>query len=72
MTQQAMPNPVELFRKASTYAQGVLAGVKQDQIHSPTPCSEWDVQALMNHIVGGAQYLKSSLEGNPPDRKSVV
>ncbi len=66
MTQEAMPNPVELFSKASSYTQGVLAGVKQEQLSSPTPCSEWDVKALINHIVGGAQYLKSSLAGDPP------
>jgi uncharacterized protein (TIGR03086 family) len=71
MTQGAMPNPVELFSKASSSAQGVLAGVKQDQTNSPTPCSEWDVQALMNHIVGGAQYLKLSLAGTPPPAGSA-
>jgi hypothetical protein len=66
MTQQAMPNPVELFSKASSYAHRVLAGIKQEQLNSPTPCSEWNVKALIDHIVGGAQYLNSSLAGNPP------
>jgi uncharacterized protein (TIGR03086 family) len=65
MTQGAMPNPVELFTKASNHAKGVLAGVRQEQLDGSTPCSEWNVKALIDHLIGGAQYLNSSLSGNP-------
>ena len=27
----------------------VMAGVEADQLGAPTPCSEWDVRALVNH-----------------------
>jgi uncharacterized protein (TIGR03086 family) len=65
MAQEAMPNPIDLFTKASSHAKGIVAGVKQDQLSSPTPCSEWNVKALIDHLIGGAQYLSSSLSGNP-------
>lgn len=30
----------------------VVDGVRADQLEKPTPCTEWDVRALINHMVG--------------------
>ena len=65
MTQEAISNPVELFDKATQHARVVLAGVQQDQLGSPTPCSEWNVKDLINHLIGGAENAKAALTGNP-------
>jgi uncharacterized protein (TIGR03086 family) len=32
--------------------RGYINGVKTDQWHGPTPCSEWDVKQVANHIIG--------------------
>ena len=34
--------------------------VRQDQLESPTPCTEWTVQQLIDHLVGGTEYLLSA------------
>lgn len=39
MTQQAMPNPVELFQKATSGLNQVLSGIQQDQINAQTPAA---------------------------------
>jgi uncharacterized protein (TIGR03086 family) len=44
---------------ASTRVDGVDAG---DLTH-PTPCTEWDVRALLNHIVGGAVLYEAIARG---------
>jgi uncharacterized protein (TIGR03086 family) len=44
---------------AATMARGVLAG----QLDRPTPCSEWNVQQLMNHMIGSFEYFTARGEG---------
>ncbi len=46
--------------------RGVLAGVSANQLHEATPCAEWDVSALINHIVGGQRFFASSIRGQTP------
>ena len=31
----------------------LVAGVGPDQWSDPTPCEDWDVRTLVNHIVSG-------------------
>ena len=64
MTQEAMPNPVELYQKATSGVSKMISGIKQDQISAQTPCSEWKVNDLINHLIGGAGHLKASLAGS--------
>lgn len=54
-------NPVELYRRASDRAVAVARGVRADQLELPTPCAEWSVQDLLDHLAGGTSYLASAL-----------
>lgn len=46
-----------LFERAAARAAQALAGVRPEQLHGPTPCSEWSVQQLVEHMVGSTDYL---------------
>lgn len=37
--------------KAITETANVVHGVKPDQLTAPTPCTDWDVRALTNHLL---------------------
>ena len=71
MAQQQMPNLVELYEGTTQHVFNILSGIKQDQANSPTPCTEWDVHALVNHLVGGAEIAAGCLSGNPPSTQST-
>lgn len=41
----------QLHRQALTVTRKVIAGIKSDQWHLSTPCTEWDVRELTEHVV---------------------
>lgn len=49
-----MPNRTDVpdFEPAARAAQKVVAGVRDDQLGNPTPCTKWTVADLLNHLVG--------------------
>ena len=54
-------DPVVLFERAATGAVSMTEQVRPEQRQAPTPCTEWDVEALLEHMVGGTGYLLSAL-----------
>jgi len=52
-----------LFRRALEEVGDGVHGVKEDQWGSPTPCSEWDVRALVNHLVYELRWAVPLFEG---------
>lgn len=67
MTQQAMPNPIEVYEAAVKQAQKTIAAVKPSQLAQPTPCSYWTIQGLVAHMVQAPVALAEFLEkGTPP------
>ena len=44
--------PGELYAQAMIGTRAYLDAVGPDQWHGPTPCSEWDVKQVANHIIG--------------------
>jgi uncharacterized protein (TIGR03086 family) len=60
------PDPVSLYRQATGRAVAVVEAVGVDQLSRPTPCSEWTVRQLIDHLLGGAEYLRVAATGAEP------
>jgi uncharacterized protein (TIGR03086 family) len=57
------------FDRAVVVTGAVFDGVKVEQWGDPTPCTEWTVRDLMNHLVGGTrQFISLMTGGGPLDR----
>lgn len=53
----------DLFVKASKLYGDAVHQIREDQWHLPTPCTEWDVRALMQHLVNEQLWVPPLLEG---------
>lgn len=54
---------LELHRRSADRFRMCLDGVTADQWGHPTPCTEWDVRALVDHVVGNHARLAHRLHG---------
>jgi uncharacterized protein (TIGR03086 family) len=54
-------DPVVLFERAAGDAAAMVERVRPEQRSAPTPCTEWDVDALVTHMFGGTGYLRAAL-----------
>jgi uncharacterized protein (TIGR03086 family) len=62
-----------LHRRAGQMAADVIAQIPAEQLGDPTPCTEWDVRALINHMVNGNLRFVALVTGEPgPDRGEDV
>ena len=61
------PDHVQRFLSAQSAFGSVVHQVGADQWSSPTPCTEWDVRALVNHLVYEQLWAKPMLEGAAVD-----
>ena len=56
----------EPLEQAIAATREVLAGVSADQLDADTPCAQWKVRELVNHIVGGQYFFEAGLKGEAP------
>ena len=54
---------ITTLERSANAAATVARGVRPDQFASPTPCSDWNVEELMNHLIGSLEYFKGRGEG---------
>ena len=58
-----MSEVTERFEQASGHFGELVQQVKDDQWSNATPCSDWDVRALVNHLVYEARWAPPLLRG---------
>jgi len=52
-----------LFARAAELVSRSVANVKEDQLTNATPCTDWDLRALLNHVYGEAAWISAMLKG---------
>jgi uncharacterized protein (TIGR03086 family) len=52
-----------LHRQALDATRALVAGTRADQLRDPTPDDEWDVRALLNHVVAGNHWAAELAAG---------
>src|SRR2546423_3638367 len=63
---------IRLHERALDEAARLVGGVRSDQMGLPTPCSEWDVRALIAHLVAGNVRFLGVAEGKRAERGPVT
>ena len=68
MTAEALtPDPVAQLERVTRRTKEVASGVTQIQSTNATPCSEWTVLDLLNHLIGGLEFTAGCIIGDVPD-----
>ena len=57
------PNPIEGYEATVQSMMPIIAGVGAEQLNGSTPCSEWNVQALINHNIKVSQFFDGIVTG---------
>jgi len=62
-TTEHMTDPRPIHRRAMDQTEAIVAAVQPGQLGLPTPCPEYDVGALLSHVVGGLNRVAIVGEG---------
>jgi uncharacterized protein (TIGR03086 family) len=59
---------IAMCQRTLDAAGKMIGSVKQDDMARPTPCSEWNVRALINHMIGVNHAFARALAGEKIER----
>lgn len=54
------------FERAVGSTAEIVKGMPTGQLGTPTPCTEWDVRALLNHVIGTLWLAQGLLSDSQP------
>ena len=57
-------NVIELYEGAVQNMLPILGGIREDQLATSTPCSEWNVQNLVIHNIKVTGFAQGTILGN--------
>src|SRR5215472_6175140 len=55
-------DPLDLLARALKQNCEIVSRIRPDQANLPTPCTEWDVRALVNHTVYDLRAFTASVD----------
>ena len=60
-----MQDTVDALELAAGTTGNIVRALTADDLSRPTPCAGWDVQHVLNHVVGGMRLYAAELTGAP-------
>jgi uncharacterized protein (TIGR03086 family) len=64
---QRSSDRAERYARALDATRKFVAGIGDDRWDDPTPCSEWNVRALLNHMIYGTIWIEDIFDGRTVD-----
>jgi uncharacterized protein (TIGR03086 family) len=55
--------------RASDAVAGLISNIRAGQWSAPTPCTDWTVRQVVNHLIGMNRVFAALLVGEPPPRR---
>ena len=59
-------DPLTQLEQLGPHLGGVVAGIRPDQLDGPTPCDDYTVRGVLEHMVGGATAFAAAYRGTTP------
>jgi uncharacterized protein (TIGR03086 family) len=63
---------LEDLTHAQAAMSALIAGVAPDEWSRPTPCDQWDVAAVVRHLIAGERAFTTSLGGQAYDLPAIA
>lgn len=55
------PDPVAMLEQAVAAVEPIVAKVRPDQMNLPTPCTDWTVRDVIDHVVKGNAWVVATM-----------
>ncbi|MDQ4025348.1 MAG: TIGR03086 family metal-binding protein [Actinomycetota bacterium] len=52
---------VEMLERAAQATGKIVAGISPEQMDAPTPCTEWSVRDLLNHLIASYETIGGTM-----------
>jgi uncharacterized protein (TIGR03086 family) len=56
-------DPIKQFEQLGPHLGAVVTGINPDQLPLPTPCANFDVRGVLEHMIGGATAFAAAYRG---------
>ena len=58
--------PLDQLGQLGPLLAGIVGNIKADQLDRPTPCAEFTVRGVLEHLIGGATQFAAAYRDVPP------
>src|SRR5690349_19054522 len=62
---------LDQLRRSLAAVDALISDIRPDQWAASTPCEEWDVRRVAEHLVGMNLVFAAMLAGEPPPRRGA-
>jgi uncharacterized protein (TIGR03086 family) len=62
-------NGLDQLRRSLSAVDSLVSHIRPDQWSSPTPCTEWDVCRVVEHLIGMNRVFAAMLAGEAPPQR---
>jgi uncharacterized protein (TIGR03086 family) len=62
----SISQPTDRLSQALDVTGTIVSGIREDQWTNPTPCPQWNVRTLLNHLVVGNRMSACTIRGEAP------
>ncbi|MFL6204323.1 MAG: TIGR03086 family metal-binding protein [Acidimicrobiales bacterium] len=64
-------DPIAQLELLGPHLAGVVAGISDEQLDNPTPCTDYTVRGVLEHMIGGATAFAAAYRGEQPSEPDL-